>query len=224
MLGKHVNNQLSAYHHGELAPAEARRVATHLSQCQACRAEYEPIKAGAQLAQLLQREAAPPGLWAQVEAGLEAQTAATNGTRRSLFSWFAGLGWSPLVMASATAVLLIGLGAFWFYTRLNRASWEVEALAGLPRIGAQVISKAGRLRVGEWLFTDQTAKARINVGAIGEVEIEPNSQVQLLAARATEHRLALQRDQTDQADRRVPNRAKCSVQHSDSLFVEGCVD
>jgi hypothetical protein len=192
MLSKHVNNLLSAYHHGELASAETRRVAAHLSQCQACRAEYDAIKSGAQLAQLLRREAAPPGLWAQVEAGLDTQTA-TNGTRRSLFGWFAGLGWPQLVMASATAVLLIGLGGFWFYTRLYRPSWEVEALAGLPRIGAQVISKAGRLRVGEWLLTDHTAKARISVGAIGEVEIEPNSQVQLVAARATEHRLALQR-------------------------------
>ncbi len=191
MLSKHVNNQLSAYHHGELASAEARQVAEHLLQCQTCGAEYDAIKAGAQLAQMLVREAAPADLWAQVETGLEAQT--TKRARRAPFGWSAGLSWPSMVVASATAVLLVGLGAFWLYTRLNRPSWEVETLAGLPRIGAQVISKAGRLRVGEWLSTDQTAKARINVGAIGEVQIEPNSQVQLVAARATEHRLTLQR-------------------------------
>lgn len=194
MLSKHINHQLSAYHHGELAADEARRVAEHLLQCQACRAEYDAIKAGAQFAQLLTREPAPADLWAQVEAGLEAQ--APNSTRWNLFGWLAELRWPSLVIASATALLLIGLGAFWLYTFL-RPSWKVETLAGLPRIGAQAISKAGRLRVGEWLSTDQTAKARIligsGVGAIGEVEIEPNSQVQLVAARATEHRLALQR-------------------------------
>jgi hypothetical protein len=89
-------------------------------------------------------------------------------------------------------VLLLALGSFWFYHYQN-PSWEVETLAGLPRIGAQAIRKAGRLRVGEWLLTDQESKARINVGAIGQVEIEPNSEVQLVTARTTEHRLALQR-------------------------------
>src|SRR5262245_60810717 len=148
MLSKHVNNQLSAYHHGELAPAEARRVAEHLLQCQTCSAKYDAIKAGAQLAQMLAREAAPADLWAQVEAGLEAQTASR--ARHSLFGWFTGLSWPAMVVASATAMLLIGLSAFWLYTRLYRPSWEVETLAGLPRIGAQAISKAGRLRVGEW--------------------------------------------------------------------------
>jgi hypothetical protein len=191
MLSKHVNHQLSAYHHGELAPVEARRVAEHLRQCQACRAEYDAIQAGAQFAQMLVREPAPTDLWAQVEAGLDVQT--TKRASHSLFGWLAGLRWPSLVLASATAMLLVGLSAFWFYTRLDRPSWEVEVLAGLPRIGTQVISKAGRLRIGEWLVTDQASSARINIGAIGQVEIEPNSQVQLVQARATEHRLALQR-------------------------------
>src|SRR5262245_27364405 len=111
MLSKHVNHQLSAYHHGELAPAETRRVAEHLLQCQACHAEYDAIKAGAQLAQMLTREAAPADLWAQVEAGLETQS--TKRTRRSLFSWLTKSSWPSMVVASATAMLFIGLGAAW---------------------------------------------------------------------------------------------------------------
>lgn len=189
MSSQHCHNLLSAYHHGELASEEAARVAEHLAQCAACRAEHALIQAGARMAQQLQREAAPANLWASVEAQLARPRPAR--TRRS-FNWFASVPAPSLALLGTAAALLIALGSFWFYNYWN-PSWKVETLAGAPRIGTAAVSKAGRLRVGEWLRTDEAAKARINVGAIGQVELEPNSEVQLLAARTTEHRLALQR-------------------------------
>jgi hypothetical protein len=54
------------------------------------------------------------------------------------------------------------------------------------------MSNSGRLRLGEWLETDGTSRAVIDVGMIGEVEVKPDSRVQLLSANASDHRLALQ--------------------------------
>jgi ferric-dicitrate binding protein FerR (iron transport regulator) len=73
------------------------------------------------------------------------------------------------------------------------ATWEVARLEGSPKIGANLMEESGRLAVGEWLETDATSRAEINVANIGHVEIEPNSRVRLVETNATEHRLAMTR-------------------------------
>ena len=72
-------------------------------------------------------------------------------------------------------------------------TWEVASLAGRPTIGANQLEGSGRLAVGEWLETDATSRAKINVADIGQVDIGPNSRVRLVGTRSDEHRLALQR-------------------------------
>ncbi|MGH2566856.1 MAG: FecR domain-containing protein, partial [Bacteroidota bacterium] len=51
---------------------------------------------------------------------------------------------------------------------------------------------SGKLRVGELLETDQSSRARVEVGLIGHVDIEPNSRIRLIDAKLTDHRLALE--------------------------------
>ena len=94
-------------------------------------------------------------------------------------------------VAAAAAVLFVAAGS-WYVYRWTRPSWEVEAIAGTPRVGSSVIGETGRLRVGEVLETDSSSRARISVGAIGEVQVDPDTRLQLLQARANEHRLSLQ--------------------------------
>jgi hypothetical protein len=69
----------------------------------------------------------------------------------------------------------------------------VKRLDGAPRIGTEQISNNGRLAIGEWLETDGTSRAQIDVATIGNVDIEENSRVRLLQSRADEHRLELVR-------------------------------
>lgn len=88
--------------------------------------------------------------------------------RRRWQRWY----WIPLAAAAALA-LLIGRG---------REGWQVTWLAG---------AGTGTLRVGEWVETDDSSRARITVGTIGEVEVRPRSRIQLVVARPDEHRLAL---------------------------------
>ncbi len=83
--------------------------------------------------------------------------------------------WIPLVAAAALAALLFG--------RRSEA-WHVTWLAG---------AGAGTLRVGEWVETDASSRALIAVGRIGQVEVEPDTRIRLVRARADDHRLALAR-------------------------------
>jgi hypothetical protein len=70
---------------------------------------------------------------------------------------------------------------------VQRPTWEISI------IDSQKVERPDRLAVGDWLETDADSRALVKVGLIGEVEVEPNTRVRLVEARATEHRLALAR-------------------------------
>jgi hypothetical protein len=92
---------------------------------------------------------------------------------------------------AAAAVILVLLGGGGLLYRSSRPSWEIAGLEGVPLVSGQRIDENTRLRVGEWLETDGESRAMINVGQIGQVELEPNSRVQLVRTGVSEHRLAL---------------------------------
>ena len=117
----------------------------------------------------------PRDLWPEIEARI--------GTRAGSRSWQRRWYWVPLAAAAVLVFLLIA--------RAERSAWDVTALAGRPLIGTKRLAASGRLRVGDWLQTDDSSRALIAVGRIGQVEVRPDSRVQLVVARTTEHRLAL---------------------------------
>lgn len=70
-------------------------------------------------------------------------------------------------------------------------SFEFETLAGSPKVGT--LSTGNNLAVGDFLETDSTSKARIEVADIGNVEVRPNSRVKLVGTGPKQHRLSLER-------------------------------
>ena len=128
----------------------------------------------------------PRDLWPGIEARI--------GRRARWRRWY----WVPLAAAAV-------LGAFIIARNVETApSWDVTALAGRPLLGTARLTASGRLRVGGWLQTDDSSRALIAVGQIGEVEVKPDSRVQLVAARPNEHRLALARGRIDATVDAVP--------------------
>ncbi len=110
--------------------------------------------------------------------------------------WRRSLYWVPLAAAAALVLYLLGRG--------ERNTWDVTMLAGRPLIGTTRLTASGRLRVGDWLQTDDSSRALIAVGKIGQVEVRPETRVQLVVASATEHRLALARGAIDAKVDAVP--------------------
>lgn len=204
MFGQHVNQQLSAYAHGELAAPEAGRVSAHLDGCERCRKEFEEICYGIRLAESLTVRTAPASLWDNIEAALAQKSFKQNQTERAAssitqvknsrggwrFGWLAG--WQPALAAGLVLLFLSGAGV-WFYLRATRTTWEVERLAGAPLIDAIKINSTGRLGIGEWLETDANSRAQIKVANIGQVEVDPGTRIRLVETRLTEHRLELAR-------------------------------
>jgi len=114
--------------------------------------------------------AAPASVWNSIEAAIDQP-------RRPRFYF--------LRYAAALVAIVAAVG-IWYATRPAKPRWEVEHLDGSSRI-----TNTGSLAVGEWLQTDSKSRARIKVGDIGTVEVEPNTRLRLAAARPDEHRLTL---------------------------------
>ena len=114
---------------------------------------------------------APDSIWRSIEAALDAKPEPRTNS-------FAALRW-------ATAALVVGGAASWYATRPELPSWQVSWLEGSAAVN--------KIKVGEWLQTGGNSRARITVGDIGVVDVEPNTRIRLVAASSTEHRLTLAR-------------------------------
>ena len=90
--------------------------------------------------------------------------------------------WAAMAIA-ASVLLLLGVG--WFALNRKQVAWQVSALAGT----AQVTTLAR----GESLTTDASSRAKLELPSVGEVEVEPNSQVGVVAMGNSEQRLNLKR-------------------------------
>ena len=85
--------------------------------------------------------------------------------------------WYWVALAAAAVIALV-------IANPKSDAWHVTWLAG---------AGPGTLRVGQWVETDDSSRAVIAVGHIGQVEVRPRTRIQLVTARADDHRLALAR-------------------------------
>ena len=180
MFRKHVTTRLSAYCHHELPADQAARVAAHLVECGRCREELEQVRRGIRAAAALPLVSAPDSLWNDIVAQARPATSLRPGRLR-------------LAAAGALAFALLVAGFFLVRPGGPATAWEVVRLEGSPRVASAGMADTARLAVGQWIETDAASRARINVGTIGEVDLEPNTRVRLVDARVSDHRLALDR-------------------------------
>lgn len=98
------------------------------------------------------------------------------------------------VLLAAACVLIVGVIALWTTRRAPTGpAWSVARVEGAPRIGFWRIGDQARLGEGQLLVTDAKSRARLEVGTIGEVTLDPGSRLRLLRARDQDHRLSLER-------------------------------
>ena len=119
---------------------------------------------------------------------------AREGRATRLFAWKAAVfPWKAAALAAAASIVLMGAVGWYMWTA--RDAWSVQTVAGKPSVGPtpSVRTEDVKLRVGEWLVTDAVSRARVAVGNIGSVDVEPNTRVQLVEARGREHRMSLER-------------------------------
>lgn len=190
MFSTHVTRKFSAYFHEELSAEESRQVAKHLIRCSRCRLEFEQVKLGVKLAEHLPLVSAPDSLWQEIETLLNRDVPQKENRWKAL-SFVTQPRFAIPVLAAA--ILVVGLVALRRHYAEPLTSWDVARLDGAPRIDAAPFVGKGKLAVGQWLETDSSSRAQIDVANIGRVEVDPNTRIRLVESKPTEHRLELAR-------------------------------
>jgi hypothetical protein len=116
---------------------------------------------------------------------------------------FDGLRFGWRVPALATLVLALAVAGVWLGKRRTSSpaatslpavpgpAWSIGRLEGSPEIDGERMGEAGHLGIGQWLETDGTSRAVVNISSLGQVQIEPNTRLRLVAARSGRQRMAL---------------------------------
>ncbi len=99
----------------------------------------------------------------------------------------------PGRILAAAAVLTLAASAAWIVWTIRQAGWSVQSVSGRPVVHGAAVATDARLGIGEWLVTDGASRARVAVGSIGRVDVDPNTRLQLVESKGREHRLALAR-------------------------------
>ena len=169
------------YVDGELEASTRERLTRHLGECDRCRAAVDEQRFAASLVSTITVPAASDAV-ASFRAGPLAAGKSISPPRRVF-----------LRPATAVAAIVLAIASFWVYNRIQSSTWQVVSLAGAPTINATQIDQQGSLARGELLETDPSSRARIQVGKIGYVDIDPNSRVRLASTKLTDQRLTLER-------------------------------
>lgn len=104
-----------------------------------------------------------------------------------------GARWTGRAFLVAAAALVLACGATLWLLRAAPAgaSWSVARVDGHPVVDDTPLTGVGRLAVGEWLRTDATSRASLAIADIGQLEIDPDTRVRLVASRAGRHELEM---------------------------------
>jgi len=104
-----------------------------------------------------------------------------------------------MALAAAAVVMIVALGILkWRVKPTPRepSMWAVSQFSGRPSIGSHPLGKNDKtigLAIGQWLETDGKSSATIAANPIGEVNVEPNTRMRVLATSTSWQRLALER-------------------------------
>jgi hypothetical protein len=104
-----------------------------------------------------------------------------------------GYAWRLTAAAAVALVVVVGVREWRSRGVTSGAQWEVTTLQGSPVIGARDVASQGTLREGEWLRTDASSRARVDVANIGHVTVGPATAIRLKGSSEQEHRIELAR-------------------------------
>jgi len=121
----------------------------------------------------------------------------TNPTHATDSTIAAGRFLAPAFALAAVIVLMVVSTYRGARDTYASAAWKVAQMDGQPRIEGAFTSSplqgSGRLAVGQTLSTDSRSRARLDVSSIGQVTVDHNTRVSLVATREGRHELTLAR-------------------------------
>lgn len=104
--------------------------------------------------------------------------------RRSTAMWLAA--------AAALVLIVAGTLAFRFHWSSGRP-WQIETVDGTPTVNGKPVDRHDSLGIGDTLVTDAHSRVTVRIARVGELEIQPGSELELIATSRGRHRIDLRR-------------------------------
>lgn len=177
----HYHKLRSPYVDGELDAQLTTQVETHVMQCRRCQIAIADIRFVSQM--MSQISLSEDAIDAVPFRPSQAEVKTTGKQRRKFI----------LVPVSFLLLLTIAAASLWVYTQTRNLSWQVIRIDGTPKINATLLNDTGSFAEGELLETDNVSRARVQIGRIGHVDVEPDTRLRLVSTKLTEQRIALER-------------------------------
>jgi hypothetical protein len=97
------------------------------------------------------------------------------------------------VAVAATLLLLVGGGYLFRLHWPDGRPWEIETFDGTPTVNGEPVEGHDRLGIGDTLVTDAQSRVTVRIARVGELEIQPGTELRLVATSRGRHRIALRR-------------------------------
>lgn len=152
------------------------------------RLEPKPLGSGSASLPSAEREVYPPTAAPKATRAVPLRIETHSTSLAPILRWLV-----PLAAAAAILLLAAVVGRHPLPREGTSPAWSVAALAGAPRVNTRIISDPTAFRLGQWLETDAASRAKVVVGTIGDVTVEPSSRLRLTGVADANHRLELQR-------------------------------
>ncbi len=194
------------YIYGALNDSDIRIVEDHIARCEQCKWEFNKyLKLKSQIKYLPDSIEPPRDLWPEIDRRLEPRNNVTLFKRKGNLGIYKKTSSSSdpikqnakrnrgvrFVLTTAVAAAFLVIVSLLYVNESEEISWSVDPVDGLPKVGSQVVDQTKPLRRGDWIETNENSRARLQVGEIGQVEVNPNSLLRILNTRIDEHRIEL---------------------------------
>ncbi len=188
-LSCRLRNMLTPHIDGELEEFDRQRLQKHLERCARCRAEHERLLFASRMVSLLE-------LPDQSPAGRKSWSVPVASQ-----SDYRQRAWR--ILTPVTAAILLVASVLFVWHRIHQqpvsplrapdASWGVVRLSGAPSINSDRIGRTSELKPDDWLETDKNSRAMLNLGIMGQIEVDPDTRIGLVTLRPDEQKLAMTR-------------------------------
>lgn len=210
---REVKYYLNDYADGMLPDEMRNQITEHLIICKECKEKFDDIRAILEKSKSLPKSISPKkdlfeGIINRISSGKTSgsrkvpilpiqpdESARDFKSRYNLKFKKRKLSSTKILVISTSiaAVLISVIISFLYYTKSDTAYWSVENIAGSPLIGTEKLDNYGMLKLGDWLITDDKSKAKVKVGTVGEMEVDPKSRLRLLETKDTQYKIQLDR-------------------------------
>lgn len=195
-MSEHIQiTVLHEYIDGEVREDVRREVHAHVRSCLACTEELRKITSLRANLNALRMDIQPArDLWGGIAGRLQTRDnpRILRLPSRTVNPASPANLWVKRVSLAA-AVVLVAFGGFWWSGLNGAGTWQVARVEGVPSVGGETLFGQGKLDVGTWLETDDRSRATVEVGSIGQLQVDPGTRLRILQSRSTDHRIALAR-------------------------------